>query len=734
MHARLRTVFREPHTVRISERRGNLARHLSEGELAHTSHPCVVVTVDEQHRTNRCCPGVRSVPKGRSGRVRLAELLAASRVKQQPGDAEIVGRVAATHIAEIDHRRPASIIDDQISAVDIAVHPGRRFGPFRCRETVAIDAVQAGSDRFIEVSQIRAEGCFPHPKRDTSVGILRCSSWRGLVQCTKELGEWSGELWCDGKMLCGGVTFKEGHDRPRPRVAVSGLADVYRSRNWYRKSRRELWQPATFVDNQAGRQLATRKPNEQVAPEPPHHVVPPARQWFDRSSSEFGSLTLQKPFHQLMVDVDLGGGLVGHPPRIGRANVRPMSDATFDPFRHATHGPLDGVTVIDLTQVVAGPVATMLLSDLGADVIKVEPPGAGDLTRYGQFAKGGINSAVVACNRGKQSIQIDIAQDAGRDLVLSLIADADVVVQNMRPGVMERLGVGWHGAVEANPDIIYCSMSGYGPTGPYADRAVYDPIIQAMAGYVALQVNPQVPIPDLVRNGVIDKAAGWTAAMAISSALYARERGAGGQHIELSMLDTAIQFLWPDGGMADTLLDDDATSGMRLAEIYQLSQCADGYLVYFVISDAQFAGLFRALDHPEWCDEYATTEARHGKREEIGAKLVNAFLDWKVADLLPRMHENSVPCGHVNQMEDLASDPQVVHCNTFVEWDHPTGGRMRTPRMAPVFSATQANFKASAPLLNEDVDAVLNRAGISAEQRQVLVEAGVLFPPPNEES
>jgi len=391
-------------------------------------------------------------------------------------------------------------------------------------------------------------------------------------------------------------------------------------------------------------------------------------------------------------------------------------------------GPLEGIKVVDMTQVIAGPMACMLLSDLGADVIKVEPPDFGDLTRLAQFAKGGLNSSVVNNNRGKRSIQVDIQQAEGRDLVLDLIKGADVVVQNMRPGVMERLGVGWEGSSAVNPEIIYCSMSGYGPTGPYADRPVYDPIVQAMSGYVALQINPQVPIPDLVRNGVVDKAAAWMAALAITSALHARGSGKGGQHIELSMLDIAVQFLWPDGGMADTMLDPDIPRGYRLSEIYTLSQCADGHVVYFVISDGQFEGLFRALGHEEWMETYGSNAQRQGKQEELGALLGNAFLEWSVADLLPRMHEHSVPCGHVNQMEDLPTDPQIVHSETFVEWEHETAGRIRSPRMSARFGGTPAEFKASAPLLNEHIDEVLTEIGITAEQRQALLDAGVIKP------
>ena len=394
-----------------------------------------------------------------------------------------------------------------------------------------------------------------------------------------------------------------------------------------------------------------------------------------------------------------------------------------------SQGPLAGIRVIDLTQVLAGPTATMLLSDLGADVIKVEPPGIGDLSRLARYAKGGINSTVANNNRGKRSIQIDLSTGAGQELGLRLLAGCDVAVQNMRPGVADSLGMGYEHATAVNPDIVYCSMSGYGQTGPYSGRAAYDPIIQAVSGYVALQVNPEVPIPDLVRNGVIDKASGWTAALAIVSALFARSRGAGGQHIDLSMLDTAVQFLWPDGGMADTLLDDDARDGTRLSTLYRLTPCADGHIVYFVVSDKQFHGLFRALGRPDWIDheQWGTHEGRSGQSEELGGLLEEEFAKWNVADLVPRMHENSVPCGEVTAVEDLHDDPQIRHNQTLVEWDHPTAGRVRQARLAPRFSVTQPEFRASAPLLNEHADEILASLGLDADEIEELRRAGAVF-------
>ena len=392
-------------------------------------------------------------------------------------------------------------------------------------------------------------------------------------------------------------------------------------------------------------------------------------------------------------------------------------------------GPLAGIRVIDLTQVLAGPTAAMLLADLGADVIKVEPPGMGDLSRLARYAKGGINSTVANCNRGKRSIQIDLSTEAGRELGLQLLAGCDVIVQNMRPGVADSLGVGYEDAAAVNPDIVYCSMSGYGQTGPYSGRAAYDPIIQAVSGYVALQVNPEVPIPDLVRNGVIDKASGWMAALAVVSALFARDRHGRGQHIDLAMLDTAVQFLWPDGGMADTLLDSDATTGRHLSTIYRLTPCADGHIVYFVVSDKQFHGLYRALGRADWVahPQWGTHEGRRGRSEELGSLLEDEFGKWEVADLMPRMHENSVPCGEVTAVADLHDDPQVHHNETLVEWDHPTAGRIRQARLAPRFSDTQPEFRASVPRLNEHAAEILAELGLDADEIEELREAGAVF-------
>jgi len=393
-------------------------------------------------------------------------------------------------------------------------------------------------------------------------------------------------------------------------------------------------------------------------------------------------------------------------------------------------GPLDGIKVLDLTQAVAGPVATMLLAELGAEVIKVEFPGIGDLTRMSGFAKGGMNSSVLNCNRGKRSIQIDMKSAAGRDVALALASQADVVVQAMRPGKVDQLGLGYEAVRAGNPSVLYVSLSGYGQDGPYAERAVFDPVLQALCGYISLQVNPDIPFPDLMRTALVDKAVSWEIALSVTAALFARERGRGGQHLQVAMLDVAIAFLWPDGGMAHTLLDDDVTPGTHLSQVLNLTETSDGHIVYFAILPHQTDGLYRALGHPEWSDEerFVNPEIRRqgNNREILGGLIADAFRTFTTAEIATRLHAESVPCGEVLAVSDVPLDPQVMHNEVFREWDHPSAGRVRSARHATRFSATDPAFLASAPQLNEHADEILAELGITGAERASLRDAGVV--------
>jgi crotonobetainyl-CoA:carnitine CoA-transferase CaiB-like acyl-CoA transferase len=374
-------------------------------------------------------------------------------------------------------------------------------------------------------------------------------------------------------------------------------------------------------------------------------------------------------------------------------------------------GPLDGYRVVDLTQIVSGPLATMLLADQGADVIKVETLAGGDIARMGGFASNGVSAFFANNNRGKRSVALDLAAQDGRDALLGLCRSADVLVENFRPGAMDRLGLGYGDVRPVNPEIVYVSISGFGDDGPYAARPVLDPVIQGMTGIVSRQVNPEFAFPDLVRQLVADKATALTAAQAITAALLVRERGGGGQRVTVPMLDSALYFFWPDGMMDHTWLGDGATPGTPLASVYNLTRTADGQLVYFVVSYDQFKGLFRALGHPEWCDdERFTVSAMMANPEHyltLGALLTDAFAQQPTTEVLERMHDEDVPCGPVLSLDEVPLDVQVVHNQALVEWEHPVGGRLRQARPGARFSVTPVEPRYTVPAHGEHTAEVL---------------------------
>ena len=391
-------------------------------------------------------------------------------------------------------------------------------------------------------------------------------------------------------------------------------------------------------------------------------------------------------------------------------------------------GPLNGVKVIDFSAVVAGPLASMILADQGADVVKVEAPERPDLLRKEWFYRGGLTSLFVNCNRGKRSIVIDLQTKQGLEVAYSLCKDADVVLENFRPGVMERLKLGPDDLHDHNPRIVYCRISGYGQSGPWSGKRAYDPVTQGLTGYVAVQNNPEVPIPDLVRNALVDKASSFTAAQAITAALFARERGELGQTIAVSLLDAGLAFFWPDGMMKHTMLGDGAREGPALYDRYRLTETKDGHIVMWAGMDNEWHALFRSLGRPELCEDerFATGRARAEHGEALGALLYEEFRKWTTADIVQRMEEEHVPGGPVLALEEIPDNLQIQHNETIYEVEHPTAGRMRQCRPAPIFSRTQAERGAMAPLFGEHTEEILGEAGFSPEKIVELREAGAV--------
>jgi crotonobetainyl-CoA:carnitine CoA-transferase CaiB-like acyl-CoA transferase len=392
--------------------------------------------------------------------------------------------------------------------------------------------------------------------------------------------------------------------------------------------------------------------------------------------------------------------------------------------------PLEGIRVVDLSQLTSGPLATMVLAEQGADVVKIEPPGLGDIFRLSAFSRGGFSALLLNHNRGKRGICVNTATDEGRDLVIELMTGADVVVQNFRPGVVDRLGFGYDAIKALNPRVIYASISGYGPTGPYANRPVVDPIIQALTGIVARQQSEAIPLPDLVRNIIVDKATALTVAQAISAALFNRERTGDGDHLVIPMLDVGAYFFWPDGMMDHTLLGDGVAGGPRIADTYSLTQCSDGQLIYYAPTNDMRLRLYRVLGHPELCDDPRFNDI-HGLMADdnfvtLGGILVEAFERFTVEELVAQLVEAEIPVARILEPDEVFEDEQMVHNGTFVTWEHPQAGTVRQPRNPVRFASAETPVIESVPGLGEHTDEILQELGRSAEQIAALHEAGAV--------
>ena len=240
-------------------------------------------------------------------------------------------------------------------------------------------------------------------------------------------------------------------------------------------------------------------------------------------------------------------------------------------------GPLEGIRIIDLSNMISGPLGAMILADQGADVIKVESP-AGDNTRAVATRQGGFSASFLNNNRNKRSIVLDLKKPEGRDALLKLYETADVVLQNFRPGVVERLGIGYTDAVEANPSIIYASISGFGETGPYSHKPVFDPIVQSLTGLTTVQAGSDERRPALVRTILPDKLTSFAIAQAICAALVARASSGQGQHIQLSMVDTIIHFLWSSDMGGHTFVGKETEAERAQSFIDLIYETADGYI------------------------------------------------------------------------------------------------------------------------------------------------------------
>ena len=385
-------------------------------------------------------------------------------------------------------------------------------------------------------------------------------------------------------------------------------------------------------------------------------------------------------------------------------------------------GPLSGLKVLDLSIALTGPYAAALLADQGAEVVKVERPGIGDIARWVGVAVNGMSAFYLACNRGKRCIAVDLGTDEGRDIVLQMAADADVIIQNFRPGVIDRLGLGYDAVRELNPEVVYASISGYGPVGPYRDRSAYDTSIQAYAGFAATQAEPGGP-PTFIKQNAADKVSALYACQAITAALFARASGRGGQHLELGMADACVSFLWAEAAGNEVLLDSDGSMPSSFNAGFSPMRFLDGWGIVVPTTDADFAGMCKALDVEGWDDPRVRTVGERRKHRDLLEPIMDMCYAMAAnltqAEAIERFERERVAFAMVLSAAEMVDDPHAQAIGMFEEFDHPVVGRARLPRHPTQFHATPASLGFGAPALGQHTDEVLVELGLGAQIEQL---------------
>jgi len=387
--------------------------------------------------------------------------------------------------------------------------------------------------------------------------------------------------------------------------------------------------------------------------------------------------------------------------------------------------PLKGIRVLELGQMIAVPAATHTLASYGAEVIKIEDTGAGDGLRFYGSQKNGMSGWFANANWGKRSIALDMKSDAGRDIVWSLIDTADVFIEGYRSGVTDRLGFSYHALSKRKPDIIYCASSGFGSSGPYAEQPVYDPLIQGLTGWAGIQKNDGKPT--LVRAMIADKIGAATNAQAILAALVKRGATGKGSHIQVSMLEANLAFVWPDVMMDCTLLDDDVHHLPNVLNAYRLYTCVDGLVAIAPGADRHWQSMCEALAPEVYADERFHTFAGRGEYNREWMDAIDGMVQQlPVAEVVDKLRAAEVPVAPVLEPHEVYQDPQVAFTGMLRESEHPSTGRIRHPR-----PASDAFFGADtalrpAPRLGEHSLEILDELGRGSDQAQQLLNSNVI--------
>ena len=373
-------------------------------------------------------------------------------------------------------------------------------------------------------------------------------------------------------------------------------------------------------------------------------------------------------------------------------------------------GPFKDVRVLELTSTVSGPFAGMMLADQGAEVIKIEPPGIGDLARFMGTIKDGMGAMFSTLNRNKKCICLDFKNEDDLQVLMNLVATADVLIENYRPGIVKKLGIDYDSLIEIKPDLIYCSISGYGQSGPYVEKKVYDPLIQGTVGIPNAQGSV---FPELIRTIIYDKVTGLTSAQAISAALYQKANGEGGQYLPISMMESALYYNWPDLMMNYTFEEGGLNIG-ELADLFEVYKTLDGGVVLIIIANdeifTKFCTTFDVNLHLE--EKYSNLVSRIVHREELTKEINKITSKLKSKELEKIMDEEGISASICNDLSEVHLDPQVVEQNSIVEIDHPELGIMRMPKPPANFKGQGIFPRSLAPILGSDNKEVLSSINV----------------------
>ena len=408
----------------------------------------------------------------------------------------------------------------------------------------------------------------------------------------------------------------------------------------------------------------------------------------------------------------------------------PMNDPAEPQPLQPNTGPLAGLRIIDLTTVVMGPYATQTLADLGADVIKVEPPGGDNLRAVGPMRSPGMGYLTLHLNRNKRSIVLDLKQPAGRDALLRLAADADALIYNVRPQAMARLKLSYEDLAAVNPKLVVVGAFGYAEGGPYAGKPAYDDLIQGAAGVAALAARQSGDVPRYAPVTLADRSVGLQAAIALLAAVFSARSTGRGQAVEITMFEALSQFVLGDHLGGATFEPPIGPTGYArlLAPHRKPYATADGYLCVLIYNDKHWRSFFAAIGRPELLSDprFATHSARAAHIAEVYAFVADLMKTGSTEHWLETLNAADIPVMPLHDMDSLIDDPQLAAGGFFQSFEHPSEGRIRS--MAPIgrYSATPPAIHRHVPHAGEQGVEILREAGIDDETIEALIEQRVL--------